>query len=84
MNQKRISEIVETMFGLYSNPVEVLQKATGSARSTISKFFNNKRIKPYTRNALYRSCVALVAKKLEEQEELDKKFDTLVKRYKNR
>lgn len=84
MNQKRISDIVETMFGLYRNPVQVVNSTTGVARSTISKFFNNKRLKPYTRNRLYRTCVKLVAKKLDEEDALDKQFDTLVKRYKNR
>jgi len=84
MNQKRISEVVETMFGLYEKPIEVLKKETGTSRSTISKFFNNKRIKAFTRNFLYRACIALVAKKLDEQEALDKRFDMLLKRYKSR
>lgn len=84
MNQKRITNVVETMFGLYEKPIEVLKEETGTSRSTISKFFNNKKIKAFTRSFLYRTCIALITKKLEEEEELNKEFDTLLKRYKSR
>ncbi len=84
MNQKRITNVVETMFGLYEKPVEVLCKETGTSRSTISKFFNNKKIKAFTKSFLYRSCIALITKKLDEEEKLNKEFDSLVKRYKSR
>mgnify|MGYP000386226926 CR=1 FL=1 len=84
MNQKRITNVVETMFGLYEKPVKVLSEKTGTSRSTISKFYNNKKIKAFTKSFLYKTCIALIAKKLDEEEELNKKFDTLVKRYKSR
>lgn len=84
MDQKRITTAVETMFGLYEQPVKVLSEKTGTSRSTISKFYNNKKIKAFTKSYLYRTCIALIAKKLDEEEELNKKFDTLITRYKNR
>lgn len=85
MNQERIPFIIETMYELYGDPIKAVRAETGSARSTISKFFNkNKTLRSITKASIYETCVSLIEKKLKEREALDQRLDKLFERLKNR
>jgi hypothetical protein len=61
--QEDIPMITKKMEALFDSPVGIISKLTGISRPTVSKFFNQKALKPSSREIIYEQCLDLIEEK---------------------
>ena len=83
MKKENVIKIVETMYRYFSDPIEQIHQKSGIARSTISKFFNRRSLKPSTTQIIYITCINLIEEKVKQGQENDKKLNNLLGQLEN-
>lgn len=74
---EEIENVTSKMISLFDYPVALLTEESGLSRPTVSKFFNNKWIKPSSAELLYDLCLQKIKEKGEKRKsnlEKEKKF----------
>lgn len=60
---EEIKNVTRKMIKLFDYPVSILAKESGLSRPTVSKFFNQKEIRPSSVELLFDLCIELIEAK---------------------
>ena len=77
--QEDIELLKSQLRDCYSNYIEMLVEKTGLTRPTISKFFNNKNVRPSTKELIYKTGFSLISQKRDEEKSLTRDLRRIAK-----